>query len=319
MADQQAVLKTNQGDITINLFPNHAPETVVQLHGPGPGHQGLRRRHRPHRTVLRRAHLPPGDPRLHDPGRLPARHRDRRPRLHLHRRIPPGVGLRQAVSAGDGQCRSRHQRLAVLHHRRSHPAAQPQAHDLRRGGRPGLARPCRRIATPHRRGRPAGRDVVIESVEVDWPSALNRPTGPHPRPPGPGRRCVTGIPTGRPGSAAHGASGPSAPSACATPPWASSAGRASRRARRRPAMDARRTAAGAPATPITSLVLIGVNAALLLAIAASPAGRSSRDGCHAGAVFAQPVRPGREVGTYTAPRPSDLPAGPRRHLGHRRR
>jgi peptidyl-prolyl cis-trans isomerase A (cyclophilin A) len=33
MADQQAVLKTNRGDITINLFPNHAPETVSNFVG----------------------------------------------------------------------------------------------------------------------------------------------------------------------------------------------------------------------------------------------------------------------------------------------
>ena len=33
MADQQAVLKTNRGDITINLFPNHAPETVGNFVG----------------------------------------------------------------------------------------------------------------------------------------------------------------------------------------------------------------------------------------------------------------------------------------------
>jgi peptidyl-prolyl cis-trans isomerase A (cyclophilin A) len=33
MADQQAVLKTNKGDITINLFPNHAPETVANFTG----------------------------------------------------------------------------------------------------------------------------------------------------------------------------------------------------------------------------------------------------------------------------------------------
>lgn len=32
MADQ-AVLKTNKGDITINLFPNHAPETVANFTG----------------------------------------------------------------------------------------------------------------------------------------------------------------------------------------------------------------------------------------------------------------------------------------------
>ena len=33
MADQQAILKTNQGDITLNLFPNHAPETVGNFTG----------------------------------------------------------------------------------------------------------------------------------------------------------------------------------------------------------------------------------------------------------------------------------------------
>ena len=33
MADQQAVLKTNRGDIRINLFPDHAPETVANFTG----------------------------------------------------------------------------------------------------------------------------------------------------------------------------------------------------------------------------------------------------------------------------------------------
>ena len=33
MADLQAVLKTNKGDITINLLPNHAPETVANFTG----------------------------------------------------------------------------------------------------------------------------------------------------------------------------------------------------------------------------------------------------------------------------------------------
>jgi peptidyl-prolyl cis-trans isomerase A (cyclophilin A) len=33
MADQQAILKTNRGDITITLFPNHAPETVANFTG----------------------------------------------------------------------------------------------------------------------------------------------------------------------------------------------------------------------------------------------------------------------------------------------
>jgi peptidyl-prolyl cis-trans isomerase A (cyclophilin A) len=33
MADQQAILHTNRGDITINLFPNHAPKTVANFTG----------------------------------------------------------------------------------------------------------------------------------------------------------------------------------------------------------------------------------------------------------------------------------------------
>ncbi|MGA8258548.1 MAG: peptidylprolyl isomerase [Nocardioides sp.] len=33
MADKQAILKTNLGDITLNLFPNHAPETVANFVG----------------------------------------------------------------------------------------------------------------------------------------------------------------------------------------------------------------------------------------------------------------------------------------------
>jgi len=33
MADQQAIFKTNMGDITITLFPNHAPETVANFVG----------------------------------------------------------------------------------------------------------------------------------------------------------------------------------------------------------------------------------------------------------------------------------------------
>ena len=33
MSDQQAILKTNKGDITITLFPNHAPETVANFTG----------------------------------------------------------------------------------------------------------------------------------------------------------------------------------------------------------------------------------------------------------------------------------------------
>ena len=33
MADLQAILKTNKGDISLNLFPDHAPETVANFTG----------------------------------------------------------------------------------------------------------------------------------------------------------------------------------------------------------------------------------------------------------------------------------------------
>jgi peptidyl-prolyl cis-trans isomerase A (cyclophilin A) len=33
MAQQQAIFRTNQGDITLNLFPDHAPETVANFTG----------------------------------------------------------------------------------------------------------------------------------------------------------------------------------------------------------------------------------------------------------------------------------------------
>ena len=39
MAEQQAILKTNRGDITVNLFPNHAPKTVENFVGLAEGTQ----------------------------------------------------------------------------------------------------------------------------------------------------------------------------------------------------------------------------------------------------------------------------------------
>ena len=42
MADLQAVLKTNRGDITLDLFPHHAPETVDNFVGLAEGTKGYR-------------------------------------------------------------------------------------------------------------------------------------------------------------------------------------------------------------------------------------------------------------------------------------
>ena len=119
MADQQAILKTNRGDITINLFPNHAPETVANFVGLAEG------------TKEYRDDAGRSGERFYDglafhrvidgfmiQGGCPLGHRHRRPRLHLQGRAAPRARLRQALPAGDGQRRPGHQRLAVLHHRR---------------------------------------------------------------------------------------------------------------------------------------------------------------------------------------------------------
>ncbi len=42
MADPKATLKTNRGDIVINLFPNHAPETVENFVGLAEGTKDYR-------------------------------------------------------------------------------------------------------------------------------------------------------------------------------------------------------------------------------------------------------------------------------------
>ena len=78
-----ATLHTNRGDIRIELLPEPRAQDREQLRRAGArAPRSTRRRTRPARPrpVLRRRDLPPGDPRLHDPGRRPDRHRPRRPR-----------------------------------------------------------------------------------------------------------------------------------------------------------------------------------------------------------------------------------------------
>src|SRR6478752_4102343 len=124
--------------------PEPRPPDGRQLRRARPGHQGVRRGQRQDRPVLRRVDLPPRHRGLHAPGRLPDRHRHRRTGLHVQGRAAPRAHLRQALPARDGQRRTGHQRLAVLHHRGADDVAELQAHDLRRGGGPGLARRRRR-------------------------------------------------------------------------------------------------------------------------------------------------------------------------------
>ena len=68
-----ATMSTNHGDITIELFDEDAPKTVQNFKDLAA--EGL----------LRRPDLPPHHQGLHDPGRLPAGHRHRRPRLRRSR------------------------------------------------------------------------------------------------------------------------------------------------------------------------------------------------------------------------------------------
>ena len=76
-----ATLHTNRGDIKIALFGNHAPKTVANFVGLAQGTKDYSTENASGGSVgpvLRRRGLPPGDRRLHDPGRRPDRDRPRR-------------------------------------------------------------------------------------------------------------------------------------------------------------------------------------------------------------------------------------------------
>ena len=149
----KATLHTNAGPIIVELFDDDAPKTVENFR------KLVRRR------LLRRPHLPPRDPGLHGPGRLPRGNRHRRPRLHLRGRVQRPQG--RARRAGDGQRRPEHERLAVLHrHHRRPPtgstASTPSSARSPRGWTP---------STRSRRPRPARATArsspqVIERVEL---------------------------------------------------------------------------------------------------------------------------------------------------------
>ena len=81
-----ANMHTTHGTIALELFDDDAPKTVANF------------RKLAERELLRRDHLPPRDPGLHDPGRLPAGHRHRRSRLHVRGRVQPAQGRPRARS-----------------------------------------------------------------------------------------------------------------------------------------------------------------------------------------------------------------------------
>src|SRR3954468_6346437 len=77
-------------------------------------------------AALRRNGVPPRDPRLHDPGRRPARERHRRARVLVSRRAQGGRALlRRTLSARLRELGTEYQRIAVLHYRGAHQAPEP--------------------------------------------------------------------------------------------------------------------------------------------------------------------------------------------------
>src|SRR5262249_25478367 len=101
-----ADITTSEGKITCELFPESAPKTVASFVGLAPraaALEGSQDRQVGDVTVLRRARVPPGDPRVHDPGRGSAvtrvRGRERghgRAGLHAAGRDRPHAAVQQA-------------------------------------------------------------------------------------------------------------------------------------------------------------------------------------------------------------------------------
>ena len=133
-----ATLKTNHGDIVVQLFPNHAPKTVANFTelaegtrewvDPGTGEKSTAKLY--DGTIFHRVisgfMIQGGDPLGTGTGGPGYQFADEfHPELQFDRPY-----LLAMANAGPG-----HQRLAVLHHRRPDPAPQPPAHDLRRGRR----------------------------------------------------------------------------------------------------------------------------------------------------------------------------------------
>ena len=102
-----ATISTDNGDIVIELFADKAPRTVnnfVFLAREG-YYDGVT-----FHRVIKGFMAQGGDP---------TGQRQRRSRLQVRRRVPPGAQARRRRHPLHGQRRAGHQRLAVLHHLRA--------------------------------------------------------------------------------------------------------------------------------------------------------------------------------------------------------
>ena len=89
---------TSEGAFTVQFFEAEAPNTVANFVGLAEGTKEWtdpRSRQEGEAAVLRRADLPPRHRRIHDPGRRSARHRHRRARLQVRRRVPSQAAPQQ--------------------------------------------------------------------------------------------------------------------------------------------------------------------------------------------------------------------------------
>jgi peptidyl-prolyl cis-trans isomerase A (cyclophilin A) len=165
-----ATLKTNRGDIVVQLFPNHAPKTVANFTelaegkrewvDPGTGEKSTAKLY--DGTIFHRViggfMIQGGDPWAPAPAA----------RVPVRRRVPPRAAVRQAVPARHGQRRPGTNGSQFFITVGPDAAPQPRPHDLRRGRR----RPSREVvdAISSTATGPMDRpveDVVIESVVVE--------------------------------------------------------------------------------------------------------------------------------------------------------
>ena len=280
MSDLKATLKTNRGDIVINLFPNHAPATVENFTGLAEGTKDYR----------------------DDAGRSGEKFYDG---LGFHRVID-GFMIQGGCPLGTGtggpgykfkdefHPELQFDRPYLLAMANAGPGTNGSQFFITVGPTPHLNRRHTIFGEVADQG---SRDVV-DAIATTRPARGDRPVEPWSSSPWrssggdhpltrPGRgaprrrpRPATATPTARPGSAASAASGRSAPTACARPRSASSAPSASSEGARSTRQGRTPYGGKRVADPrLTSFVLIGLNVVVWVGRASATgvgaAGRSS--------------------------------------------